>query len=158
MPSARHAIRLPALIAAGLAATACVGTHAAGGPQHSVAEVRSALRAVGLTGVRPIPRAEMRTSKQTPGVDPAKILGGFELARVGEGGSVVAATIAVVADRSIIRAMEAGVAKEGGSSTLVVRHAEAGNVVVFSAAGLPTAADRRLLARIPRLVAYLDAH
>jgi hypothetical protein len=70
----------------------------------------------------------------------------------------VAVTIAVVADRSIIRAMEAGIAKEGAGSTLVVRHAETENVVVFSAAEHPSRGDRRTLAGIPRLVAYLDAH
>jgi hypothetical protein len=70
----------------------------------------------------------------------------------------VAATIAVVDDRPIIRKMEAGIAKEDAGPTLDVRHAQSENVVVFSAAGHPTAPDRRLLARIPRLVAYLDAH
>ncbi len=51
-----------------------------------------------------------------------------------------------------------GISKEGEGSTLAVRHAETENVVVFSAAERPSASDRRLLARIPRLVAYLDAH
>jgi hypothetical protein len=158
MPSPRHSSRLAAAALAVLAAAACGSTHSAAQRQHSVADVGSALRAVGLTGFRPISRADMRKGPQTPGVDPAKVLGGFEFARVGTDGSVVAVTIAVVADRSIIRAMEAGIAKEGAGLTLVVRHAETENVVVFSAAEHPSRADRRTLAGIPRLVAYLDAH
>jgi hypothetical protein len=54
--------------------------------------------------------------------------------------------------------MEAGIAKEDADPVLVVRHAQGESVVVFSAAGHPTTPGRRLLARIPRLVAYLDAH
>jgi hypothetical protein len=102
MHPARRPVLPPAPIAVGLAA-ACGGAHAASGSQHSVADVRSALRA-------------------------------------------------------IIPAMEAGIAKEGGDPTLVVHHAEAGNVVVFTAASRPTASDARLLARIRRLVAYLRTH
>ncbi len=158
MHPARHAPLVPALIAAVLAASACGGARATSTSQHSVADVRGALRAVGLTGFRPITRAEMRSGKQTPGVDPAKILGAFAFARVRLDGSIVGATIAVVADRSIIPAMEAVIAKEDRGGTPTVHHAEAGNVVVFSGAHLPTASDRRWLARIPRFIAYLRRH
>jgi len=57
MPSPRHSSRLAALAVAALAAAARGSTHSAARPQHSVADVRSALRAVGLTGFRPISRA-----------------------------------------------------------------------------------------------------
>lgn len=143
-----------------LALCGCGAGHSGPG-DHSVADVKSAMRAVGLDGFKPISKASMRQGKQTPGVKPDRIDGAFSFVRIGgrTGGSVVSVVVAVVNDRRVIPKMERDVEKESaGTPTLHYRHFQADNVLILTDSENVDATGRRILARIPKLVSYLKTH
>ena len=155
----RNASTACAVLAA-LSLTGCAGGHSHVG-DHSVADVSAALHAVGLNGFRPISTAEILREKQTRGVSADQFVGGFSFVRIGHGPQqhppVVAISIAIATDRSVIDKVEKE-AKKTESQRLPVRvHlARAGNVLILSVSEQPDAADRSILERIPKLIAYLD--
>jgi hypothetical protein len=138
------------------------GAGRSGSGNHSVADVKSAMHAVGLSGFKPISKASMRRDKPTPGIKPGQIDGAFSYVHLGTKGqaaSVVSVVLAVVNDRHVIPIMERDVEKESaGTPTLHFSDFQADNVVILTGSENVDATGRRTLARIHKLVSYLKAH
>jgi hypothetical protein len=122
---------------------------------HSLANVKAALNAAGMKNFKTISRATIMGGKQEPGVDPSKILGGFVYSKQ-RGSSVVAITIAVASDPSVLDAMQRAIVSEGkGLPGAPVRFVRSGNVLISSIVA-PARARFPILAKIPDLAAYLN--
>jgi hypothetical protein len=123
---------------------------------HSLADVKAALHAVGMKNFKPISKATIMSDKPEPGVDSSKILGGFVYDKLRGSATYAAITIAVVSDPSILYAMQRVITSEGkglpGGPIIFVR---SGNVLISSFA-VPSRARFPILARIPKLAAYLN--
>ena len=155
-----HAKRTACVALAILSLSGCAGGHSQPG-DHSVADVSAALRAVGLDSFRPISNVDMGARQGTRGVSSDKFAGGFWFVRhggVGQHPPFVVISIAVMNDPSVIGKLKAEAKKRRASPPVNVRLARAGNVVIVSVSEHPDAADRGILARIPKLVRYLDNH
>jgi hypothetical protein len=144
-----------------LAVCGC-GAGKSGSSSHSVADVKSAMQAVGLSDFKPISKASMRQDKPTPGVKPSQIDGAFSYVHLGTQGqaaSVVSVVLAVVNDRHVIPIMERDVEKESaGTPELHLSHSQADNVVILIGTENVDSTGRRTLARIRKLVSYLKTH
>jgi hypothetical protein len=156
-----------------LAAVACGGSDSAGsggsasGSQsqpgssqtmatgmHSVANVKAALNAAGMN-FKTISKATIMGGKQEPGVDSSKILGGFVYDKL-RGSAFVAIAIAVAGDPSVLDAMPRAIASEGkGLPGGRVRFVRSGNVLISSFAA-PSRVRFPILAKLPKLAAYLN--
>jgi hypothetical protein len=153
--------RIACAVVAALSLAGCGGGHRQPG-DHSVADVNAALHAVGLNGFRPISKQEIRRGKQTRGVSADQFLGGFSFVQISPGvrqhPPVVSISIAIAKDPSVIDKLEKEAKRRSQHPPVRIHFARAGNVLVLSLSENPDAADHRILARIPRLIAYLDKH
>jgi hypothetical protein len=142
-----------------LAVSGC-GAGESGSGNHSVADVKSAMHAVGLNGFHPISKESIRHDKPRLGIKPNQIDGAFWFVHLGTEGktaSVVTVVVAVVNDRRVIPIMEREVAHDPADmSELHFHHFQADNVVILTGSENVDAAGRRTIARIHKLVAYLQ--
>jgi len=164
-----------AALATSVVIAGCGAGHSGSG-DHSVADVKSAMRAVGLNGFKTISKASLSPGKQMPGVNPDQIAGaliynhftfgpiqnppaGQTTTDVGMGSGVVV-VVTVAKSASLVDRIEREARKEQTHEPRLmnVRQAHAGNVLILSVFEHPDARARDTLARLPKLVSYLDAH
>jgi hypothetical protein len=122
-----------------------------------LADVRTALNAVGLTGFHAIPHNKLVSDEGKDGVDARQILGGFYRVNLGVDGSPVSITVTVASDPSAFNPMESAIAAESKGGPYAVRFLRSGNVLIASASDHATVADPAL-ADIPKLALYLSRH
>jgi hypothetical protein len=133
-----------------------------GSRHHSVADVKSAMHAVGLNGFHPISKGSIRHDKPTLGIRPNQIDGAFWFVHLGTEGktaSVVTVVVAVVNDRHVIPILEREVAHDPvDMPELHFHHFQANNVVILTGSENVDATGRRTIARLHKLVSYLKRH
>jgi hypothetical protein len=122
-----------------------------------VSGVQAAMKQAGLTGFKPIPRADFSRGKQTPGVTPDDILGAFQFLRTGGMNSpeALAYTVVVARDPSIVPKLKAEIKVEGHFRSGEVKTVEQGNVLVSWLAVHPTTADKATVAQLEHLTSDL---